>query len=103
MVLCASTDDHTKVELVEPPTGAVPGERVTFAGFPGDAEKALKKETLEKVLPVCIKQSTNGLPLMVMLQDLKSNGDLVATYKGVPFMTSAGLCVVKSIANGVIR
>jgi len=86
MVLCASNDDHTKVELVEPPEGAVPGERVTFAGFSGDAEKALKKETLEKILP-----------------DMKSNGELVATYKGVPFMTSAGLCVVKSIAQGTIK
>lgn len=86
MVLCASNDDHTKVELVEPPEGAAAGERVTFAGYPGDAEKALKKETLDKVLP-----------------DLKSNGELVATYKGVPFMTSAGPCVVKSIANGGIR
>lgn len=53
MVLCASNDDHTKVELVEPPVGAAPGERVTFMDYPGDPEKALKKETLEKVLPVC--------------------------------------------------
>jgi len=86
MVLCASNDDHTQVELVEPPEGATPGERVTLANFPGEPEKVLKKETLDKVLP-----------------DLKSNGDCVATYKGLPLMTAAGPCNVKSIANGGIR
>jgi len=87
MVLCASNEDHTKVELVEPPEGAKVGERVSFEGFPGDPEKVLaKKETIDKILA-----------------DLKSTEDLVATYKGVPFMTSAGPCVVKSIANGGIK
>jgi hypothetical protein len=48
--------------------------------------QALKKETLDIVLP-----------------ELKSNADKVATYKGVPFTTSAGVCTVKTIANGGIR
>ncbi|KAG7483105.1 aminoacyl tRNA synthase complex-interacting multifunctional protein 1 [Solea senegalensis] len=33
MVMCASSPD--KVEILDPPGGAVPGERVTFQGFPG--------------------------------------------------------------------
>lgn len=33
MVMCASTPD--KVEILDPPSGAQPGERVTFQGFPG--------------------------------------------------------------------
>ena len=28
----ASNDDHTQVELVDPPAGSKPGERVTFDG-----------------------------------------------------------------------
>lgn len=30
MVLAASNADHTQVELVEPPEGAAPGERIHF-------------------------------------------------------------------------
>lgn len=33
MVMCASSPD--KVEILDPPGGAVPGDRVTFQGFPG--------------------------------------------------------------------
>lgn len=33
MIMCASSSD--KVEVLDPPRGAVPGERVTFQGFPG--------------------------------------------------------------------
>lgn len=32
-VMCVSNEDHTVVDFVTPPTGAVNGERVTFAGF----------------------------------------------------------------------
>lgn len=31
-VVCASTSDKSKVEILEPPAGAKPGERITFAG-----------------------------------------------------------------------
>lgn len=41
MVLAASNEDHTQVELVDPPAGAKIGERVTFAGYSGDPEKVI--------------------------------------------------------------
>ena len=41
MVLCASDEAHTRVELVKPPSGAVVGERVTFAGFVGQPDAQL--------------------------------------------------------------
>ncbi len=41
MVLCASDEAHTRVELVKPPAGAVVGERVTFAGFAGQPDAQL--------------------------------------------------------------
>eukprot|EP00026_Physarum_polycephalum_P007424 Phypoly_transcript_07484.p1 GENE.Phypoly_transcript_07484~~Phypoly_transcript_07484.p1 ORF type:complete len:451 (+),score=136.26 Phypoly_transcript_07484:61-1353(+) len=61
MVLAASNEDHTQVELVDPPAGAKIGERVTFEGYNGDPEKVLKKETLDIVLP-----------------ELKSNADILS-------------------------
>ena len=33
MVMCASSPD--KVEILDPPSGTVPGDRLTFQGFPG--------------------------------------------------------------------
>jgi len=33
MVMCASSPE--KVEVLAPPPGAVPGDRITFEGFPG--------------------------------------------------------------------
>lgn len=33
VIMCASSQD--KVEILDPPSGAVPGDRVTFQGFPG--------------------------------------------------------------------
>lgn len=34
MVMCASSPE--KVEILAPPTGSVPGDRVTFDAFPGE-------------------------------------------------------------------
>merc|ERR1719341_2035657 len=51
MVMCASSPD--KVEILDPPSGAVPGDRVTFQGFPGEPDKELnpKKKVWEQVQP----------------------------------------------------
>lgn len=88
MVLAASNDDHTKVELVDPPSSAAVGERVTFPGYSGEPDGILsaKSKVWEK-----------------LQVDLQSNSELVACYKDVPFTTSAGVCKVSSIANGAIR
>ncbi|KAL6867594.1 hypothetical protein ACP4OV_015618 [Aristida adscensionis] len=66
MVLAASNEDHTKVELVEPPASAAVGERITFTGYSGEPEASLsgKSKTCEK-----------------LAADLHSNGELVACYK----------------------
>lgn len=84
MVLAASNDDHTQVEIVDPPAGAKAGERITFAGYTGTPDDVLnpKKKIFETVKP-----------------DLKSNGEKVACYKDVAFMTSAGPCTVATLAN----
>ncbi|KAL9411315.1 hypothetical protein AB3S75_045000 [Citrus x aurantiifolia] len=88
MVLCASTSDNTKVELVEPPKSAKIGERVAFPGFEGEPDDVLnpKKKVWETVQV-----------------DLHTNTELVACYKDIPFTTSAGICTVSSIQSGSIR
>ncbi|KAH9316289.1 hypothetical protein KI387_024916, partial [Taxus chinensis] len=88
MVLAASNEDHTIVELVSPPEDAPIGERVKFQGFDGTPDELLnpKKKVWETVQP-----------------DLHTTTDLVACYKGVPFTTSAGVCKVSSITCGSIK
>ncbi|MCO5580923.1 hypothetical protein L7F22_034796 [Adiantum nelumboides] len=88
MVLAASNVDHTAVELVTPPGGALVGERVHFAGYEGEPDDVLnpKKKIWETVQV-----------------DLNTNDKLVACYRSVPFSTSSGTCTVSSISNGSIR
>ncbi|XP_014085748.1 aminoacyl tRNA synthase complex-interacting multifunctional protein 1 [Bactrocera oleae] len=65
MVMCASTPD--KVEVLSPPSGAVPGDLVHCEGYTRqpDAQLNPKKKIFETCAP-----------------DLRTNDDLVACYKG---------------------
>nr|GMC98388.1 probable methionine--tRNA ligase [Ipomoea batatas] len=77
MVLCASNDDHTVVEPLIAPEGAKVGECVSFSGHDGKPEDVLnpKKKQFDKIA-VNLSTDDNG----------------VATFKGIPFMTSGGPC-----------
>ena len=77
-----------QVELVEPPAGAAPGERVTAEGFAGepDAVLAPKKRVFEAVQP-----------------GLATRAERVACDCGAPLATAQGPCTVPSIAGGSIR
>ena len=88
MVLCATTPEG-KVEFVEPPAGAAVGERVAFAGHAGaaaDPKRMDKKKIFDKVAP-----------------GLKVDATCKATWNGVPFMTSAGPCTVRSAVGALIK
>mmetsp|Transcript_17496 Transcript_17496/g.26561 ORF Transcript_17496/g.26561 Transcript_17496/m.26561 type:complete len:239 (+) Transcript_17496:119-835(+) len=76
MVLCASKEDEVK--FVEPPADAVIGERVMIDGY--DGEPATENQVIKKKM------------LNAIFPDLKTDDDGLATYKGVPFTTSAGAC-----------
>lgn len=81
MVMCASSPE--KVEILAPPHGSVPGDRVTFDAFPGEPDKELnpKKKIWEQIQP-----------------DLYTNDDCVATYKGAPFeVKGKGVCRAQTI------
>ncbi|XP_034402820.1 aminoacyl tRNA synthase complex-interacting multifunctional protein 1a isoform X1 [Cyclopterus lumpus] len=87
MVMCASSPD--KVEILDPPSGAAPGDRVTFQGFPGEPDKELnpKKKVWEQVQP-----------------DLRTDDQCVATYKGAAFeVAGKGVCKAQTMSNSGIK
>ncbi|XP_074128941.1 aminoacyl tRNA synthase complex-interacting multifunctional protein 1 isoform X2 [Sminthopsis crassicaudata] len=87
MLMCASSPE--KVEILDPPSGTVPGDRITFEGFPGEPEKELnpKKKIWEQIQP-----------------DLITNDQCVATYKGVPFeVKGKGVCRAQTMSNSGIK
>ncbi|KAJ8335779.1 hypothetical protein SKAU_G00391210 [Synaphobranchus kaupii] len=87
MVMCASSPD--KVEILDPPSGAAPGDRVTFQGFQGEPDKELnpKKKVWEQVQP-----------------DLRTDGQCVATYKGAAFeVAGKGVCKAQTMSNSGIK
>ncbi|ODV92839.1 hypothetical protein CANCADRAFT_1434 [Tortispora caseinolytica NRRL Y-17796] len=53
MVLCASDEEHGKVEFTVPPEGSKAGDRLYFAGYEGEPEPVLnpKKKIWETVQP----------------------------------------------------
>lgn len=87
MVLAASNEDHTQVEILDPPAGAKVGERIIFQGLEGDADAQLnpKKKIFEEVKPF-----------------LHTNAEKVALYKEITFQTSAGPCTVATLANATL-
>ncbi|KAI1883602.1 hypothetical protein AGOR_G00233260 [Albula goreensis] len=87
MVMCASTPEN--VEILDPPIGAEPGDRVTFQSFPGEPDKELnpKRKVWERVQA-----------------DLRTDGKCVATYKGAAFeVRGKGLCKSQTLSNSRIK
>ncbi|KAM4595318.1 aminoacyl tRNA synthase complex-interacting multifunctional protein 1a isoform 1-T1 [Fundulus diaphanus] len=87
MVMCASSPD--KVEILDPPSGSVPGDRVGVQGFPGEPDKELnpKKKVWEQVQP-----------------DLRTDDCCVATYKGAAFeVAGKGVCKAQTMSNSGIK
>jgi aminoacyl tRNA synthase complex-interacting multifunctional protein 1 len=90
MILAASDDSHERVELLVAPEGAVIGERVRFGesdepqAEPQTPNQLQKKKTWEELQPLLVTDDA-----------------CVATYKGVPMMTSAGAvkCATLTKAN----
>merc|ERR1712137_1372980 len=86
MVLAASNADHTQVEVVRPDPNSKVGERIFLEGEEGEADKQIdpsKKNNVWKSLK----------------DDLKTNETCIATFKGQPLRTEAGMCTVKSLAE----
>ncbi|TNM93925.1 hypothetical protein fugu_002101 [Takifugu bimaculatus] len=84
---CWSSDDVT--ELLVPPTGSSPGDRVTFLNYPGEPDKELQsKQRIWEVLQ----------------PDMQVDGRGVAKYKGCGFeVKGKGLCRAPSLTDCIIR
>nr|XP_019956705.1 PREDICTED: aminoacyl tRNA synthase complex-interacting multifunctional protein 1-like [Paralichthys olivaceus] len=87
MVMCACSPD--KVEILDPPSGAAPGDRVTFQGFPGEPDKELdpEKNVWEQIQP-----------------DLRTDAHCVATYRGAAFkVVGMGVCKSQTMSDSEIK
>lgn len=85
MVLAATSPDGAHVELIEPPSDAEIGSRITVSGYEGEPDEILnpKKKVWDQVQV-----------------DLLTNDKKQACYKDQPF---SGPCVVESIVKGTIK
>ena len=93
MVMFASNEDHTVLEMIRPPAGSKVGERVSLQGNPigsGFSQEPLKDLNPKK------KYMENLLTLT------KSNNNCQACYNEIPMVTSGGIITVKSLKNSKI-
>lgn len=88
MVLCGETADRTKIEVICPPEGSQPGDKVYFEGEERNPPEQLnpKKNPWERVQP-----------------DLKVDASGVCCWNDKPFKTDKGVCTVGSVTNGIIN
>ncbi|CAI7790819.1 unnamed protein product [Closterium sp. NIES-54] len=76
-----------QVELINPPEGAAPGDRITCPDYPGEPDAQLNpKKKLWEAVQV----------------DLRTNGERVACYKGVPLSVAGGACTAATLADASI-
>ena len=111
MLLCASNDEHDKVELLSPPEGAPAGERVLL----GEADEALRSagadeggEDGEDTAGVGVRdpETPNRVQKKKLWEavqpHLRTDGECVAQYKGKSLMTSAGAIRAATLAGAGI-
>lgn len=88
MLLAASDEAHTVVELLSPPAGAVVGERVVFGGpagrVPGepDSENKLQKKKVWEALAPELRTTAGGVAAWRGLEATTSAGPVTATLTG---------------------
>lgn len=114
MVLAASPrlkegeeDNHAgPVELVNPPEGAVAGERVFFEGWKGEPEGILnpKKKVWEFLQPAFTTTADLEVAFDAsVVKELSKEGEAPKTGLGKLVTESGGVCKVKSLAGGIVR
>lgn len=90
MLLAASNEEHTEVEPLSPPEGALPGERVWFGDEkeqpkPAEPNAVQKKKHWETAQPA-----------------LNTDGSCVVTFRGQPMTTSVGPVKAATLAGARI-
>lgn len=84
MVMCASSPE--KVEILVPPSGAVPGDLVECDGYPREPEGIMNPK--KKIFETCAP-------------DLLTNNDRIACYKGSPLVVPGKGPIVAPTLKGV--
>ncbi|KAF3698182.1 Aminoacyl tRNA synthase complex-interacting multifunctional protein 1 [Channa argus] len=87
LLCCTNSDDC--IEVLAPPTGSAPGDRVTFLNYPGDPDRELqgKQRVWENLQP-----------------DMQVDCKGVANYKGCGFeVKGKGLCRAPTLTNCIIK
>jgi len=87
MVMCASNYEHSIVELLIPPEGSVPGDRVFVDGEEGSVEPMIN-----------LKNDNNTFKSKIQ-PHLSTNDELQATYKGKPLHTDKGIIIARTLKN----
>ncbi|XP_047443881.1 aminoacyl tRNA synthase complex-interacting multifunctional protein 1 [Mugil cephalus] len=87
LMCCSAPDDY--VELLAPPTGSAPGDRVTFLNYPGEPDRELQaKERVWELVQRHLQVDSRG----------------VANYKRCGFeVKGKGLCRAPSLTSCPIR
>jgi len=90
MVLVASDSaDEAKKELLDPPAGSVPGDKVFFEGHAGPLDGQINLSSKGNIFAKC-------------QVDLKTNSEFIACWKGIPMQTDKGVVTSVSVADGLI-
>merc|ERR1719181_1225680 len=90
MVLCAKTVDGEKVEFVEVPEGAKPGDKLTIKDtkdtwIPFEPNQVQKKKVWETVVP-----------------NLTTDANKVACWDGQPLLVNGEKCLAPKLANATV-
>lgn len=88
MVLCANSPDGETVELVVPPPGSKPGDRVRVEGFPGEPDARLNPKH-------------NIFETVSADMGIDAEGRIV--YKGSALLVNGEPLTVPTVREGVIR
>lgn len=104
MVFCASSADKGKVEFLDPPASAQPGDRVLTQAEADALARAEAEEGAEAadVAPATANQMKKKKVLEKMSPGLKTNDERIATYNGETLVVSGAPCTAPSIAGGSI-
>jgi len=94
MVFCAKDKDNDLVQLMKPPAGAKPGERVWLEGMKAEFEANQPDKSIN-----CKKKNAIWHKLVPAL---KTNANREMTLAGCRFMCSAGPITCESIPNAPI-
>lgn len=77
MVMCASNEDHSKIEILNPPQDAKPGDVVTFTGPDFASSESFSELGPDQVLAT----KKNKDPLAVILPEMRTDENRVAHWR----------------------